>query len=463
MGAIPSIAVLIIILSDLIAKVGCSGESNMTELYFKCRDEGLLTEQEIILEQGLKSACGRLPTMAERHKYYKYIRTGEMNTNDLIATMSASCGRSTNFSVPRWENRFKNKIYAWCVDLHASPPYCNQPIYRDIGVILHAEVDHRPNCEFVGGICKDRMKVFGLGAFMVGFSLDPDHNALKKSFYEHYQNESEFNRVDVFICSHPAANCELFEKFNKPMILYFTTRLEFGRDDMAVGWRVRAVSKWNAWGEIKSRQREWIEFIHRHHKKGLLTMVANSIYDVEYVEYFTGIRPRYIPSWCGDGDTSYGGKREWIGCTVSDSLVEYLSGYSKQSVSNATSFPDEQHQEHHGPLRKAVIFPYKSTSGLKGGEIDETSDFFRDLGFARKWFRGNYSKEPFEIAHSATVVKDHRPFMYRRFAALILIPYQTSVMTFFELYRFNIPIFAPSLEFVVNLHQRFGILGYVFI
>jgi hypothetical protein len=60
---------------------------------------------------------------------------------------------------------------------------------------------------------------------MVGFALDPDHAVLKKDFYEIYKNDEEFKRVDVFMCSHPAANCELFESFEKPMVMFATTRL----------------------------------------------------------------------------------------------------------------------------------------------------------------------------------------------------------------------------------------------
>lgn len=125
---------------------------------------------------------------------------------------------------------------------------------------------------------------------------------MKKTFYELNKDDPEFRRIDLFMCSHPAANCELFEKFKKPMILFATTRLEFGRDDQNIGWRVREINKMNSKSELKSRQKEWISFIQNHYKFGDLLLVANSVYDVEYIHYFTGIRPIYIPSWCGDLD-----------------------------------------------------------------------------------------------------------------------------------------------------------------
>jgi hypothetical protein len=41
----------------------------------------------------------------------------------------------------------------------------------------------------------------------------------------------------------------------------------------------------------------------------------------------------------------------------------------------------------------------------------------------------------------------------------VFIPYQTSVMSFFEQYRQNIPMFAPALSLLVTWHQRFKILS----
>ena len=34
--------------------------------------------------------------------------------------------------------------------------------------------------------------------------------------------------------------------------------------------------------------------------------------------------------------------------------------------------------------------------------------------------------------------------------AIVVVPYTKSVMSFFELYRMNIPLFAPSLELLVQ-------------
>lgn len=72
------------------------------------------------------------------------------------------------------------------------------------------------------------------------------------------------------------------------MILFITTRLEFGRDDLLIDFRRREVNKWNAKGEVKLRMKEWIEFIIKYYYIKNISIVANNLYDAEYVYYHTG-------------------------------------------------------------------------------------------------------------------------------------------------------------------------------
>ena len=43
-------------------------------------------------------------------------------------------------------------------------------------------------------------------------------------FYEEYKNDREIQSADAFICMHPSATCELFEMFNKPIVILSTIR-----------------------------------------------------------------------------------------------------------------------------------------------------------------------------------------------------------------------------------------------
>jgi hypothetical protein len=37
----------------------------------------------------------------------------------------------------------------------------------------------------------------------------------RQRFYEVYKNDSEMNRVNIFMCFHPVSMCELFMPFNR--------------------------------------------------------------------------------------------------------------------------------------------------------------------------------------------------------------------------------------------------------
>lgn len=103
----------------------------------------------------------------------------------------------------------------------------------------------------------------------------------------------EFWRVDLFVCSHPVANCELFLPFDRALIVYATTRLEFGRFDLNVDWRKPFIHA--------GSPRRWAEWIHNLRMIAARpgnVVAANSMFDVHYIKYHTGIDAVYLPSWC---------------------------------------------------------------------------------------------------------------------------------------------------------------------
>lgn len=126
-----------------------------------------------------------------------------------------------------------------------------------------------------------------------GFSLDPCPNRLRESFFDAYKNDAEFRRVDLVVCSHPAANCELYMPFNRSMLVYATTRLEFGRDDKFVDWRKPLITKRSA-----QRWADWVANLKRIAARPGNVVAANNMYDVKYIEYHTGLQALYLPSWC---------------------------------------------------------------------------------------------------------------------------------------------------------------------
>lgn len=437
---------------------------------------GELSEAELILRTAFDHVFQRNPTMRERQLFYNELKTKEISMHELVTylhyiqelfnTKQIKASERHDFIEQRrdwellfpWKDRMKNQIYLWTTDFHPSPSGCNLNLYASINVVVHPEVDHHPFCEYYG-VCRKRLHpMFGLGSFMAGFSLDPDHNNLKKHFYTALVNDSEFQRIDGFICSHPASNCELFERFQKPIILYFTTRLEFGRNDMKIDWRVRAVSRWRSGKEVEPRQLEWVTFILRHHIAKDLFIAANSMFDVNYVEYFTGIRPVYIPSWCGDADHSYGQRKEWSGCGFTGN-TSYLDVVA----------PSKQHT--------FIIAPYKQPLwAYSPAGINKDNKLYHELLNATKAFKLKYyvneTGVPSNVSNNGRkyilpnikhslheIHNSHNPEKYLVYPGVIFISYQTSVMTLFELYRLNIPIFAPSLNLLVRWNVAHNLVG----
>lgn len=113
-----------------------------------------------------------------------------------------------------------------------------------------------------------------------GITLGTCPNALRRRFYEHYRADDEFMSADAVLCTYAFASCvELFLPFNKSIIVIASTRFETGRDD---------ARSWTTW--IRTLRRV---AAHPHN-----VVAANSKYDVEYMNYFTGIpNLQLLPSY----------------------------------------------------------------------------------------------------------------------------------------------------------------------
>jgi len=303
----------------------------------------------------------------------------------------------------QWARFAPGKPYLWTTDLHAAPFGCNRKIYEDAGAITHAEVDFG-NCKFYDMCPTTRLKVLS-NTNMRGYGLEPRPNEMRRALFDAYKNDPEFQRVDAFVCSHPVANCELYMPFNRTLIVYATTRAEFGRFDKNVEWRkpflnVRSPFRWE----------EWVDNLQKIAAIPGNIIAANNMYDVAYIKHFTGLDAEYLPSWCGDLNAAYAPKHSTI-------LV--------------------------GPYRDNLGKPYRSESkawdhpimrGLR--ETNERSN--SGLTFARM---GELYEE-----YTFDDVASH--------PAMVFMPYQVSVMSFFEYYRLGLPIFAPSKKLLLEWNNQ---------
>jgi len=123
---------------------------------------------------------------------------------------------------------------------------------------------------------------------------------------------------------------------------------------------------------------------------------GNNRYDVEYIKHFTGIEPQLLPSFCG---------------YISDKYAPSKSGFLLAPV-------------HHAGFGTTFMSEYQT----RCKSVNCTAEL---IPLRKKYPHYRYSDL---TAH----------------AGIVYVPYQVSVMSLFEQYRMNIPLFFPSLELLTT-------------
>ena len=105
------------------------------------------------------------------------------------------------------------------------------------------------------------------------------YKELIPKFYDEYKDDPEMKTVEAFLCCDPPSACEIFEQFNRSVIIVATTRYNIGRSK---------TTRWNAWNARLTAlaARPWN------------VVAANNLYDAEYIRYFTGVEAQLLPSTC---------------------------------------------------------------------------------------------------------------------------------------------------------------------
>lgn len=141
--------------------------------------------------------------------------------------------------------------------------------------------------------------------------------------------------------------------------------------------------------------REFNAWAVRLHKSGQLKVVSNSLYDQAYFQHFTGIQPIRIENLCEYTGVSYQGTKETA--LLWDSRSERVDSLIRGEVPNVN--------------RLRALYP-----------------------------RYEWSE----------IVK-HRAFIH--------VPYNASVMSFFEHYAMNVPLFVPTPDYLLQLKELYGALS----
>ncbi|KAG2388532.1 hypothetical protein C9374_000696 [Naegleria lovaniensis] len=305
------------------------------------------------------------------------------------------CSNIFNSYTRAWDSHKNDKVYLWTSDSHAAPIGCNMNLLTDVGFVVAAEARF-PNCN---PSTSKRHCLFKPRPN----ENEPCRNRLKREFYNAYRTDPEMERVDGVICSHPVSNCEFFMPFNKSLIVY-ATRMEIQKGE--------GKSKITSY-ERSLRESQWMENLKKIASHPRNIIAANNMFDLNLIKFQTGLNVEYIPFWCGNRIEK--GK--------------YLIYHPIRKEIFITPFPEyvEQNRWQH-PIM----------TGLKNILSNKAS----------QW--------------TFTFIKDSYP-KYSRLeltsgTAIIVLPYQVSMISFFDFYRMSIPIFVPSKKLLISWDNEFHLL-----
>jgi len=197
-------------------------------------------------------------------------------------------------------------------DFHISPVADIKNLLREFNVRV-VDKSLSGHCH-LSNTCERDLRVITKGN---GIHLDPCPNDIRRNFYSSYRCDSEFAKVDAFLCNHAAALCEVFMPFNTSIIVVATTRYEIGRHS-------------------KERWQGWNENLRRIAANPYNVVAANNRYDQEYIKYFTGIdNVLLLPSYCGYIQDRYKPTRTEILIAPARGVSKALNRMLMQNVAKA--------------------------------------------------------------------------------------------------------------------------------
>jgi len=159
-------------------------------------------------------------------------------------------------------------------------------------------------------------------------------------------------------------------------------------------------------------------------------IAANNLYDVNYIEYFTGIRPLLIKSWCGDLN------------------YEFTLLKTKSSRSLFQPYPS------YLPVENTfLIGAYRTNLDLyrNGTTTNSVHDHFIAKQIFNAKRRGTYNYKLVFMQEELDGVYNMADLC--KYQGIVVLPYQVSTISILEFYRLNIPLFFPSKALLVKWHS----------
>ncbi len=287
----------------------------------------------------------------------------------------------------------------WSSDLHVAPIADLKELWQHL---LPRGINVTVSDHSLSGSCKDKGTCKRGLPWLSGQRAENPNKDLEADFAREFGRGIE---VDVFVCNHPASLCTVFEQFGRALWIHASTRYELGKNesdewrkwnDQLATWHTDAVEN-DVDGSNHVRPERW------GRRSNLIA--ANNVYDAEYIQHFTGIAARYMPSYCDVG-VVYSGP--------SSTSDRRLLLAMPQAVENALL-----------PLIEAAA--RKSASNV-------------------------------QFVHVRRLYPRYTHEQLVRHPAILHVPYQVSLMSILEQYRMGMPIIVPSLTLLAEWHVQHGLV-----
>jgi hypothetical protein len=142
-------------------------------------------------------------------------------------------------------------------------------------------------------------------------------------------SNQHLDKYDAFVTFYPPLMSLLLRPFNKTVFMVCPIRYELPYTSNEILWK--SVNE-----QLKDMQ-----------NKGQLKVIANSLFDKGYTEFYTGLKVEYIPSWCGYTGSSYNGnnmgwildsKIRWSGINAIPKRQALPHGYNWTDINNFSGF-----------------------------------------------------------------------------------------------------------------------------
>ena len=137
---------------------------------------------------------------------------------------------------------------------------------------------------------------------------------------------------------------------------------------------------------------------------------------MSYIKYHTGLDAIYLPTWCGD------------------------------KVANR-DLPQD------GPARPEILLWIPESTDAVASVRADTSEIYAELVSAVARHSAAYDFRQLKELYphyEYTDIQAHR--------CIVMIPSQVSVLSFFEFYRLNVPVFVPSKRLLISWHLKYNLL-----